>query len=579
MEESTEKTNRTPAASGLDRRELLKGMGAGVAAAAAAATPVAAAQQAGGRAATAPAQRRTLGPPTGTLAPISEYAITELQQFPQIAGSRYVPASVNTGWTVRTGPGWKNDSGRASGNGPMDESTRRLVDWVYDFKFSDISPSCLHSINNTLIDTMTTMFCGYESEPGRIAARICQTVPGPVTEWGHGLKTSIEMAAFTNGLKIRHADFDGPHNNEMFGGPLAVGETLHSSGQDMMVAMAICYEIVAAIGNAGKGNYDPDGWDCPFHGTATALACAKLMGLNKDQMANAVALALVPHMPLYVCHIGTQSMWKGTHSAETVKNGTWAALLARAGMTGPYAPFENRDGLWRHLGPPVRDLVLPTSPDGRLAIETVGHGEGRGFKRYASEGNTQGYWEFIAKPMAAWAKPEEIAQIDIVHTYFGFQEICDPQRWDPRNRETADHSMPYNVAHGMLHNGEVYIDSFTKENYMDPRAREIMNKTYATVNMDADAQSTLPWITLTKKSGEKKEFRCEGQRKPLSQQDLLDKYQRSADYWELTKDESSKILNAWSNIKDVKDIGEPISLLAKFGKPRPLSDMTPAKIS
>ena len=50
-------------------------------------------------------------------------------------------------------------------------------------------------------------------------------------------------------------------------------------------------------------------------------------------------------------------------------------------------------------------------------------------------------------------------------------EISDPPRWDPRNRETADHSMPYNVARGLIE-GDVYIDSFTKEKYMDPKARE-----------------------------------------------------------------------------------------------------------
>ena len=554
----------------LGRRDLMKlSVGAGVAVAGILSAQTASAQQGGRNASQAP---------TGTLAPPSAYEATELQHFPKIAGSKAVVASVDTGWYLKTGPGWVNNSGRASGNGPMDETSRRLVEWVHKFSFSDISDAAIHSINNTLIDTMATMFAGYESEPGRIAARISEKCPGPCTEWGHGIKTSLEMAAFTNALKIRHADFDGPHNNEMFGGPLAVGEMLHSSGPDMMVAMAICYEIVGAMGDTGLGNYDPHGWDSPYHGMAVALACGKLMGLNQDQLANAVSLALVPHMPMYVCHIGTQSMWKGTHSSEQVKNGTWGAILAQAGMTGPCMPFEARDGLWQHIGAPTRDLRLPTSPDGRLAIETVGHGEGRGFKRYASEGNTQGFWEFIAKPLHEWTKPEEVASIDITHTYFGWQEISDPPRWDPRNRETADHSMPYNVARGLIE-GDVYIDSFTKEKYMDPKARELMNKIYITVNLDEAAQASLPWVAVRKKSGEEKVFKAEGARKPLSQQDLLDKYNRMADYWEIDKDQAKRILDAWSNLKSVKDIGDPIQLIAKFGKPRPLSDMTPAKIS
>src|ERR1700749_4503108 len=118
------------------------------------------------------------------------------------------------------------------------------------------------------------------------------------------------------------------------------------------------------------------------------MACGKLLGLNQDQLANAVSLALVPHMPLYVCHIGIQSMWKGCHSSEQVRNGVWAAMLAQAGMTGPPQPFEARDGLIQHIGPFARDLVLPARSDGRLALETL-FVSGLGYKRFASEGTTQ----------------------------------------------------------------------------------------------------------------------------------------------------------------------------------------------
>src|SRR5208283_2994709 len=103
---------------------------------------------------------------------------------------------------------------------------------------------------------------------------------------------------FGNAAMIRHTDYNtAPHNNEMFGGILAVGEALHSSGLDVMAAMAISYEVIGAIGNTGKGNYDPSGWDGPYHSVGVAMGCGKLMGLNQDQLANALSLALVPHMP------------------------------------------------------------------------------------------------------------------------------------------------------------------------------------------------------------------------------------------------------------------------------------------
>ncbi len=91
---------------------------------------------------------------------------------------------------------------------------------------------------------------------------------------GYGIKTSYEVWPHsTNSAMIRNTDFNtAPHNNEMFGGLLAVGEALHSSGPEILTAMAISYEVIGALGNTGKGNYDPSGWDCPYHSVGVAMA-------------------------------------------------------------------------------------------------------------------------------------------------------------------------------------------------------------------------------------------------------------------------------------------------------------------
>jgi 2-methylcitrate dehydratase len=457
----------------------------------------------------------------------------------------------------------------------MDESSRRIVDWVHGFSESNLTDSCIDTINYLQNDTLGSLYGGFESEPARINARLSQTMPGPCTVMGYGIKTTYEMAAFTNAAMIRHTDFNAtPHNNEMFGGILAVGEALHSTGAQVLAAMAICYEVVTAIGNTGQGNYDPSGWDSPYHSVGVAMACGKLMGLNQDQLANALSLALVPHMPMYVCHIGTQSMWKGTHSAEQVRNGVWAAMLAREGMTGPCMPFEGRDGLIAHIGPFTGDLKFPTSPDGRLAIETI-HGNGGGYKRIATEGNNQNFHQNIAPQILAWTKPEEIESIDAKFHYFGWQEICDPPKWDPRNRETADHSAPYNVAR-MLLDGHIYLDSFTKEKYMDPKARELMARITFSPNKHPEYGGDI--FTVRKKSGEERTF-YGGPVKPMTREELKAKYYRIAEFSQVEKAQAERAIQQWMNLKSVKDIGEAIQTVAKFGQPRPLSDRSPARIS
>ncbi len=152
-------------------------------------------------------------------------------------------------------------------------------------------------------------------------------------------------------------------------------------------------------------------------------------------------------------------------------------------------------------GPPTRDLKLPTSPDGRLVDRNVARERRRIQAGGRPEGNNQTFHQTIAPEILKWTKPEEIASIDAQFHYFGWQEICDPLKWDPRNRETADHSAPYNVAR-MLLDGQIYFDSFTKEKYMDPKAHELMSKITFSPNLE-----NKDIFTVTKKNGESKTVR------------------------------------------------------------------------
>ncbi len=250
-------------------------------------------------------------------------------------------------------------------------------------------------------------------------------------------------------------------------------------------------------------------------------------------------------------------------------------MLAREGMTGPCTPFEGRDGLIAHIGPFTRDLKLPTSPDGRMALETI-HGDGGGYKRVASEGNTQNFHQNIAPALIAWAKPEEIASIEVQFHYFGWQEISDPPKWDPRNRETADHSMPYNIARHLL-DKQIYLDSFTRDKYMDPAARELMSKITIRPMIDRSiGDGTV--LTVRKKSGEERVFKGQPVA-PMSREELIQKYNRISDFMQVNTEQREKARAQWMNLGAVKDIGQAMETVAKFGQPRPLSDRTPARIS
>jgi 2-methylcitrate dehydratase len=241
----------------------------------------------------------------------------------------------------RTGPGYKNDYNRLEGNGPMDDTTRTIVKFVHGFKESDITPSALQSANRTMIDSVACIVAGFEEEAARAAARAAQWSPAgelKSTVLGYGVSTTPELAAFANGCLIRCTDFNdngpGGHTSDLIPAALAVGEALHSTGSEVLQAIVIGYEISGA----------PAGGEA----VRAAMVAGRLMKLDEDRLANAVGIALVPHVALNK-GVGALSMWKGTRSAEATKCGVWSAVLARAGMTGPPQPFEGRGVAVGHL--------------------------------------------------------------------------------------------------------------------------------------------------------------------------------------------------------------------------------------
>jgi 2-methylcitrate dehydratase len=70
----------------------------------------------------------------------------------------------------------------------------------------------------------------------------------------------------------------------------------------------------------------------------------------------------------------------------------------------------------------------------------------------------------------------EIAAVDIAASWAAWHEIgSEPAKWDPRTRETADHSLPYIFAR-VLVDGAITVASFAPAAVTDPTLRPLMAK-------------------------------------------------------------------------------------------------------
>jgi len=371
----------------------------------------------------------------------------------------------------------------------MDATTERLVDFAFRPEFSALPADTLHACKQHVIDTIASALGAYDEPLSRMARQIARRYVGTPEAgiWGSSLRTSVEAAAFANGVMLRYLDLSDTylsksrgHPSDMTSGILAVADHIGADGASVLGAITLAYDVYCSFMDAIDIN--SKGWDQPVYSVlGCVLGVGRLMKLTRTQMANAVSLALAPNMALTQTRRGDLSSWKGCAGANASRNAVFAAMLAHEGFTGPTAVFEGEGGLWDIVG--RFEWPLP-------AIPAVPHMIGQThIKRLPVCYHGQSAVE-AALALRSRVKLEDVVGIDVA----GYRTAVnmmgnDPSRWAPATRETADHSLPYVVAIALL-DGEVTAKSFASARLGDPAVAALMKK--VTVTEDAGLSAQYP---------------------------------------------------------------------------------------
>ena len=353
-----------------------------------------------------------------------------------------------------------------------DVTTEALVSFAQKSSFESLSPDVVHACKLRVIDAFSSALGAYDNPTSALARKVAlrSRTDNPATVWGSNIQTAPEAAAFANGVMTRLLDISDTylgksrgHPSDMISGILAVAESVHADGKAVINAITLAYDVYCSFCNAIDIN--AKGWDQPVYGVlGCVLGAGKLLKLSRDQMANAVAMALAPNMSLAQARRGALSNWKGCAGANASRNAVFAAQLAQDGFTGPTAVFEGNGGLWEVIG--RHDWPLPYNE--HLITQThlkclpiCYHGQSA---------------VFAALDLRPQVKVEDIAEI-VVDGYKAAHMMMgtDANRWAPSTRETADHSMPYVVAMALL-DGSVTDASFSDARLVDPAVAALMAK-------------------------------------------------------------------------------------------------------
>jgi len=415
----------------------------------------------------------------------------------------------------------------------VDANVGLIADYAHKLRFSDLPGTVVHQCRRTIVDTFGCALGAMDAEPARIARDMAMRVgmPSGARIIGTDHRTLPELAAFANGVMVRYLDSNdaypggGGHPSDTIPAILAVADANGADGQTVVAAIALAYEVYYALWAATS--LRDKGMDNVFYTTvAGAVGAAKVLGLDRDRIAETVSLAVIPNVSLDATRYGNMSMWKGCAGGNGARNGVFAALLAAAGMTGPEKPFSGGHGLEALTG----RFTLQPFAEGQLPFritETT-------LKCFDSEGHS------LSPITTALKLSRQIAVDDIqavtVYTYrFAWDVIGrEPEKWRPTTRESADHSMPYVVAAALI-DGSFGDEVFSPKRLQDPRIRELMDRIAVKEDPELTRQfpDRLPCrIEIVSRSGEQKTATTDYPRghykNPMSDEEIENKFRSHA---------------------------------------------------
>jgi 2-methylcitrate dehydratase PrpD len=364
------------------------------------------------------------------------------------------------------------------------------------------------------------------------------TDPGPATAIGHPQRLSAAGAAFVNGTAAHGEDFDDTFE----GGPvhagavivpavLAVAEQERLDGPRALLGIAVGVESICRLSlvvpkAVHKAGFHPT---AVFGTIAAAAAVGAALKLDARQLANALGIAGSMASGI-IEYLADGSSTKRLHAGWAAQSGLRAALLARAGFTGPRTVLEGVHGLFNGFA---------HTREGDYDALTGGFGERwltqtLAFKPYPCGTMVQPYIDCALRLGSQGIAPDAIAEIvcevgeGTVHRLW--EPLAEKQR--PPNGYAAKFATPYCIAAALIA-GSLGLDAFTDAAVADPAVRALASK----VRYRIDPANPYPraytgHIRATLRDGttieERQPHLRGGAHEPLTRAELEEKFARNA---------------------------------------------------
>ncbi len=456
---------------------------------------------------------------------------------------------------------------------------QKLADVVQDLNYENLSQEVVDNAKLHIMDSLGVALHASTLRP------LFDPLIKIMKEWGGEGAASVfgeksgfpsRYAAFLNSTIMTASAYQETHRASV-GHPcspvlttaLAVGEEESANGKDFISAVVAGYEIFVRICTAVNPSLlsrgiQTTGAIAPF---GAAVACGKLIGLNKEQMKDAIAHAanfaggalIEAHgaRPYFAIQVGTN-----------VEKGILAALLAKEGVVGCDTNLEggtvNEKGFLQAYSDEYDVKIITDGLGKRLGIQDTGFS----FYLVASFSRTP------IDATLALVKENKIGLDDIksikVNLTKALYNFTQRRIFTASQRaREAYYYIPFHIALALL-KGAVDSEMYTDENLNDPEIRKVMDKVQFGEDPRLDAEFakdkavTTVVVELTTNDGKTHTKRLSHWKgdpeNPATKEELQGKFRKITSRI-IKQSEAEKIMDLIENLetlKDVRPLGELI---------------------
>jgi 2-methylcitrate dehydratase PrpD len=237
--------------------------------------------------------------------------------------------------------------------------SRRLARRSRTLAYADIPADVLTSGRLHLLDAIGVGLASAGTGVGRpyLDAASHLGGAGRASIIGSSLRRDAASAALLNGGLMHGLEFDDTHTSSIVHGSavlapaaLAAAQESKVSGEDLLRAYILGWEVLVRVGLAAPGGFQARGFQVTSvaGSLVAALQGAEIMRLDENQTVAALGIALSQASGVFE-FLSNGSAVKSMHPGWAAHSGLIAARLAAAGLNGPETSIEGRMGLFQQF--------------------------------------------------------------------------------------------------------------------------------------------------------------------------------------------------------------------------------------